>query len=99
MTSTESWVGAAPGPDMDIRTTLCIDGVYHMVRFRTSNGCDFVQGKPVEVPVEFFAPDLALPKFQPGIQFKIWAGKEVGIGEVLGNQGTSNTSLERAREG
>jgi hypothetical protein len=98
MTSPESWVGGAPSPDMDIRTTLCIGGVYHMVRFCTANGGDFVQGKPVEVSMEFFAADLALPKFQPGVQFTIWAGKDVGIGEVLSNQGTSNTSLERTRD-
>ncbi len=99
MTATESWVGGTPSPDLDIRTTFCVEGAYHMVRFSTANGSDFVQGKPVEVPVEFFASDLALPKFQPGVQFTIWAGKEVGIGDVLSAQGTSNTSLERTREG
>jgi hypothetical protein len=70
-----------------------------MVRFSTSNGSDFILGKPVEVPIEFFAPEQALPKFAPGTHFKIWAGKDVGIGEVLAIQGTSNTSLERTREG
>jgi hypothetical protein len=55
-------------------------------------------GKPVEVPVEFLSPDLALPKFLVGIHFKIWAGKDVGVGEVIALVGTSNKSLERTRE-
>ena len=101
LTATDSWRGAPPGPSDDVRTTLCIRGIGNggfVARFSTPNGRDFILGKPIEVPVEFMSPDLALPQFQVGTQFKIWQGKDVGVGEVIAAMGTSNTSLERTRD-
>jgi hypothetical protein len=99
LTATESWRGAPPAPDGDVRATLRVDDTSFIARFSTPNGQDFILGKSIEVPVEFMSPDLALPKFQVGTQFKIWAGKDVGVGEVIALAGTSNKSLERTREG
>ena len=95
LTATDSWQGAPPGPDRDVRTTLRVEGGNFIARFSTSSGNDFILGKPIEVPVEFMSPDLALPQFQVGTQFKIWHGKDVGFGEVIAVVSTSNTSLER----
>ena len=99
--ATDSWRGAPPGPNEDVRTTLCVGDIREggfIARFSTSNSQDFVLGKPIEVPVEFMSPDLALPQFRVGTQFKIWHGKDIGVGEVIAFVGTSNTSLERTRE-
>ena len=98
LTATDSWHGAPPAADGDVRTTLRVGDTSFVARFSTSNGHEFISGKPIEVPVEFMSPDLALPKFQVGTQFKIWAGKDVGVGEVIALAGTSNKSLERTRE-
>ena len=97
LTATDSWQGAPPGPDRDVRTTLRVKGGNFIAKFSTPNGHDFILGKPIEVPVEFMSPDLALPQFQVGTQFKMWHGKDVGVGEVIAVVGTSNTSLERTR--
>jgi hypothetical protein len=102
LTAADSWHGAAPAPDQDVRTTLCIGGIGRggfIARFSTPNGQDFILGKPIEVPVEFMSPDLALPHFQVGTHFIIWHGKDIGVGEVTALTGTSNKSLERTREG
>jgi hypothetical protein len=98
LTLTDSWHGAPPAPGADVRTTLRVGDTSFVARFSTPNGQDFILGQPIEVPIEFMSPDLALPKFLVGTQFKIWAGKDVGIGEVIALAGTSNKSLERTRE-
>ena len=98
MKDTEAWRGPAPELNAELRTSLFVDGLAYIARFSIADGLSFVQGLPIEVPIEFMFPDKALPKFTPGTQFKIWAGKDVGIGEVLGLVDTSNKSLERTRE-
>ncbi len=101
LTATDSWHGAPPGPTDDVRTTLCIGGIGNggfIARFATTKGQDFILGRPIEVPIEFMSPDLALPQFQVGTHFKIWHGKDIGVGEVIAFMGTSNTSLERTRD-
>jgi hypothetical protein len=99
MTDTAAWHGSAPELNAELRTTLLVEGLAYIARVSIADGAAFVQGLPIEVPVEFMFPDKALPKFTPGTQFKIWAGKDVGTGEVLSSVDTSNNSLERTREG
>ena len=99
LTATDSWRGAPPDPDGDVRATLRVGDASYIARFSTSSGSDFILGKPIEVPVEFMSPDLALSEFQVGTQFIIWVGKDVGVGEVIALAGAPNKSLERTREG
>jgi hypothetical protein len=99
MTDTAAWRGPPPELDTELRTSLLVDGLAYIARVSISDGDAFVQGLPIEVPVEFMFPDRALPNFTPGTHFKIGAGKDVGIGEVLNCVDTSNKSLERTREG
>ena len=98
LTVTDSWHGVPPAPDGDVRVTLRVGDTSFVARFSTPNGHDFTSANPVVVPVEFMAPDLASPKFLVGTQFAIWAGKQVGVGEVISLAGTSNNSLERSRD-
>ena len=99
MTDTTAWRGPTPELNAELRTSLLVEGLAYIARVSISDGDAFVQGLPIEVPVEFMFPEKALPNFTPGTHFKIWAGKDVGIGEVLSRIDTSNTSLERTREG
>ena len=98
MTDTAAWHGPPPGLNAELRTTLVVAELAYIARVSIPDGNAFVRGLPIEVPVEFMFPDKALPTFTPGTHFKIWAGKDVGTGEVLGTVDTPNTSLERTRE-
>jgi len=91
--------GAPPKPGAEFRFPLVVDGLAYIARFSVSDGDAFARGLPIEVPIEFMFPDKALPKFTPGTQFTIWDGRDVGTGKVLCLVDTSNTSLERTREG
>ena len=97
MTDVDAWRGPPPELNAELRTSLVVAGLTYIARVSISDGNAFVQGLPIEVPVEFMFPERALPKFTPGTQFKIWAGKDVGTGEVLSMVDTSNNSLERTR--
>ena len=98
-TVTESWNGGPIVLGPQFLTTLHAGDSYFMVRLMSIDGQNIGLGKPVDVTVEFFSAATALPNFPEGAQFKIWAGKDIGIGEVLAVGGTSNKSLERTREG
>ncbi len=99
MTATERWRGAPPIQGAEFRYPLVVDGLAYIARFSVSDGEAFARGSPIEVPIEFMFPDKAVPRFMPGTQFKIWDGRDIGTGEVLGLVNTSNNSLERTREG
>jgi hypothetical protein len=99
-TANDEWRGVLPAPDGDVRITFRVTSGNYIARFSTLDGKALVSGERVVVPVEFMSPELALPQFQVGTQFKIWAGKDVGVGEAISvGGGTSNKSLERTREG
>jgi hypothetical protein len=96
---TESWSGGPVHLGAQFLTTLRVGDSSHMVRLSSLDGRAIALGKPVDVAVEFFSTDPAFAKFPTGAQFKIWVGKDVGVGEVVGVVDTSNKSLERTREG
>src|SRR4051812_40002866 len=79
----------------DFKTILTIGSESFSARVAEPVGRPLSPGASAEVAVQFLVPDAALPKFQPGAQFKIWEGTDIGIGEVLAVLGTSNKSLER----
>jgi hypothetical protein len=94
----EGGKGLPPRPG-DWRTILTVGSESFSARVAASTEQALEPGVVAEAAIQFLVPDAALPKFKPGVQFKIWEGKDVGTGEVLRAPGTSNTSLERTREG
>lgn len=40
-------------------------------------------GEEHEVPVKFLSPDIVLPKLSPGLEIRLWEGKEVAAGKVV----------------
>jgi hypothetical protein len=83
----------------DFKTILTIGSESFSARVAEPEGRPLSPGASADVSVQFLVPDAALPRFQPGVQFKIWEGTDIGTGEVLGVVSTSNKSLERTREG
>ena len=82
----------------DFKTILTIGTESFSARVAEPEGRPLSPGASADVSVQFLVPDAALPKFQPGVQFKIWEGTDIGTGEVLSVVSTSNKSLERTRE-
>ena len=99
LTVTESWSGDPVILGAQFLTTLRVGDSSFMVRLVSLDGHAIALGKPVDVSIEFFSDDSALSRFPTGAQFKIWVGKDVGVGEVVSVADTSNKSLERTREG
>ena len=83
----------------DFKTILTIGSESFSARVAEPEGRPLKPGAVAEASVQFLVPDAALPRFQPGVQFRIWEGTDIGTGKVLSVLGTSNTSLERTREG
>ena len=90
--------GLPPRPG-DWRTILTVGSESFSARVAASTAQALEPGVTAEAAVQFLVPDAALPKFKPGVQFRIWEGKDVGTGEVISTVGTSNNSFERTREG
>jgi hypothetical protein len=82
----------------DFKTILTIGSESFSARVAEPVGRPLSPGASADVSVQFLVPDAALPRFQPGIQFTIWEGTDIGTGEVISVVGTSNKSLERTRE-
>jgi hypothetical protein len=53
-------------------------------KWRVPEGGSFYRGTPQRLEVEFLAPALALPKFAPGVVFRMLVGESfIGDGRVL----------------
>jgi hypothetical protein len=95
---TEAGGRGLPPRQGDWRTILTVGSESFSARVAARVGHLLEPGATSEAEVQFLFPDAALPRFKPGIQFKIWEGTDVGTGEVLSIVSTSNKSLERTRE-
>jgi hypothetical protein len=67
------------------RCALVVDNEGFTARWFVAPGASFRRGEAQTLPVEFLAPALALPKFQPGAAFRMMVddGSFVGDGRVL----------------
>jgi hypothetical protein len=98
LTAAESATGGPVMLGAQFLTTLHVEDSSFVVRLASVDGQAIALGKPVDATLEFFSAETARPKFPAGAQFKIWVGKDVGVGEVVSVVDTSNKSLERTRE-
>ena len=68
---------------VQLRTTFVYEGHYSDCAILLDQiGISLNTGEHTEVPIKFLTPWLIKPLLQPGSKFKLWAGQNVGEGEV-----------------
>lgn len=73
-----------PIPIGEHRCALVVDNQGFSARWVVSPGQRVMRGQPCQVDVEFLAPEVALPRFQTDIVFRMLVGDSfIGDGRVL----------------